>query len=92
MKKVSLEQINRIATRYVNLLDNFGLMEGRSRGTVKGSCAVALLDWNEREPLNFDVLEAFPDCDFTHDLGGIMRGDTLMSARSAMIYHPKKAA
>lgn len=84
------EQIKRIAARYVDLLDKFGWgpireSEGESRLVVE----MRLRNWHKNvEPLNFDILEIFPDLDFSHDIGGIMRDDKLMSARCALAYHP----
>jgi hypothetical protein len=91
MTTINAAQLARIADRYVSLLERFDALEGvdsRYLKALRVNTKLALLDWHEREPLNFDVLERFPDVDFTHDLGGILRGDTLMSARSALVYHP----
>lgn len=87
--KIDDAQLKRIARRYVDLLEEFGWgplreSEGESLLVVE----MRLRKWHKREPLNFNILEQFPDRDFSHDLGGIMRDDTLMSARSALAYHP----
>lgn len=83
-------QLKRIVSRYMTICENYGWgrsireSEGESRLVVE----MHLRNWHKREPLNFTILEHFPDLDFIHDLGGIMRDDTLMSARSALAYHP----
>lgn len=82
-------QVRRIAVRYVDLLEKFGWGPIReSEGESILVVTMKLLEWHKREPLNFSILEQFPDLDFSHDLGGIMRNDFLMSARSALAYHP----
>lgn len=86
---INTQQLTRIADRYIELRQRHGaFMPHIDKPALRAEVKLKLIDWNSREPLNFDVLERFPDVDFAHDLGGIMRDDTLMSARSALIYHP----
>lgn len=86
--KINVLQVRRIAERYVSLFSKLGLPRpGASDKDLADEAVCRLLVWHSRERLNFDVLETFPDTDFAHDLGGVMREDRLMSARSALAYH-----
>ena len=65
-------QLKRIVSRYMTIYEALGWgpireSEGESRLVVE----MRLRNWHKREPLNFTVLEHFPDFDFLHDLGGI---------------------
>lgn len=85
--KPTTQQLDRIADRWVSVCQKYGSLGNhpyKERQMVKAKLAV----WMKREPLNLDVLERFPEVDFTHDIGGIIRDDEFMSARSAACYHP----
>lgn len=84
--KLTIQQLDRIADRWIAVLDKYG-SRARHEHTERHILKAKLAAWNVREPLSFDMLEQFDDVDFTHDLGGIMRDDYLMSARCAAVYH-----
>lgn len=77
-----------IAARFVALQKRLGMAPDRLPVVV----AVVLYWHTHQERLRLDML-ADPaqsaDVDFAHDLGGIMRGDRLQSARYAECYHPR---
>lgn len=83
------QALDRVADRWVALIDKYGAGAGptRARQELRMMVKCKVIAWHQREPLAIDVLLGFPDADFAHDLGGIMRDDELMSARCAAVYH-----
>lgn len=81
-------QLERIAARYAEMMRKFGNIDCDAEEETRQIARTKLFIWNSREPLNLDVLEKFNDVNFAHDMGGVMRDDFLLSARSALAYHP----
>ena len=77
----------KIGRRFVALQREFGVENPYRPVAV----AARVLGWHRHhEALALEKLLEAKNSDFTHDVGGIMRGDATMSARYALIYHKEK--
>lgn len=89
---MQLERVRALAigNRWVELCTDKGFPPEIEPEREEQRVALMVLGWSLLyEPLNLAVLLEFPDHDFAHDVGGIMKGDTLQSARCATVYHPR---
>lgn len=91
MTDLQQRQLERIAERWVALLRKYRTPPAAPERVISHTKAM-IADWNEKEPLDFDVLENCSDQDFAHDVSGITGGDKYMSARSAAIYHQRRTS
>lgn len=74
-----------IANRYLLAAQRYGA-DGSE--TVHG-IAEHLMLWHVNvEPLRLDLLAHASEPDLVHDVAGILRNDSMQSARYALAYHP----